>query len=49
MVIDKGGKFNLLIADKGEVETWKMIYACGVTAGDKQYYFHGVKTRSRRQ
>jgi len=46
--IEKGGKFNLLIADKGDVETWKMIYGCRATSGGKDYYFHGVKTLARR-
>jgi len=48
LVIEKGGKFQLLIADKGAVETWKMIYACKAKSGDKDYYFHGEKTLARK-
>ena len=48
LVIQEGGRFNLLIADKGEVETWKMIYSCVVSDGKQDYYFHGDKTLARR-
>ncbi len=48
LVIAKGGKFQLLIAEQGEVETWKMIYSCVATSGGKEFYFHGFKTLARR-
>ncbi len=48
LIIEKGGKFNLLIADTGAVETWKMIYSCKATSKGKDYYFKGVKTLARR-
>ena len=48
LVIGKGGKFNLLIANRGKVETWNMIYACRCTAGGKDYFFKGIKTLQRR-
>ncbi len=48
LVIGKGGRFNLLIANRGKVETWNMIYACRCSGGGKDYYFKGVKTLERR-
>lgn len=48
LVIQKGGTFNLLIENKGEVETWNMIYTCRVASAEKEFFFKGVKTLARK-